>query len=112
MKNFRFDIERRFNKEMKDFTTEDYNTLTESLTNFTCDYIDFNLFESKCNFSNIRDILSNKVRKDSPYYRMTQLFNPYQKMVYKYVPPEYAESTLKNEELFFQNPIKWDDTTD
>ena len=26
MKNFRFDIEKQFNKEMKDFTPEDYAT--------------------------------------------------------------------------------------
>ena len=112
MKNFRFDIERHFNKEMKDFTTEDYATLTDSLTKFTSDYIDFNDSESNCYFSTLRYILSNKVDKKSPYHRMTSLFNPYQKPVFKYVPPEHAESTFVNEELFFQNPVNWNDTTD
>ncbi len=110
MKNFRFDIERQFNKEMKDFTPEDYNALADSITKFTGDYIDFNLTGSECFFSNLRYILSHKVGKQSPYYRMIYHFNPCQKMVFKYVPPEYAESTLENEELFFQNPIKWDKT--
>ena len=112
MKNFRFDIERHFNKEMKDFTSEDYATLTESISQFTGDYINFNLADYGCNFSNLPDILSNKVGKKSQHHAKACLFIPRQDPLYKYVPPEYAESTLKNEELFFQNPIKWDDSTD
>ena len=110
MKNFRFDIERLFNKEMKNFTPEDYVTLTDSITKFTGDYVDFNLSGTECYFSNLQYILSHKVSKESPYYKMTCLFNPCQRMVFKYVPPEYAESTLEKEELFFQNPINWDKT--
>ena len=102
---FKYPIEQHYTKLISNFSEKEMKDIYENVSTLTEDMLSLDL--DGFSISAIPYILSNKVRKNTPCYALASIFNMKIDHLFKYVSPEYAETTLKNEELFFQNPINW-----